>query len=184
MKKKRSFGRKPRNKTAGLPVWVVDGINSATGGQTCDSIEMAANASLLVLKTGTSDAMSLNTIGKFVAYIRLLCINDDAARKKNACSDMWGLSLLCAEIFRDYEQEMKASGHITLGDGDYEFIASFVRSGKAFLIRHTENECAKAWLALENPGVLNLLLGIDPDTGEYNADDGKLDKWFAERAAA
>ena len=71
-----------------------------------------------------------------------------------------------------------------LDQDDITMLEVFVNVAHEFMRRHTEHEIAVAWQLLDTPNTLQLLLGIDPETGEYNADAGKMEQWLSERAAA
>lgn len=186
MKKRlRKFTSNKRHAVARMPVWVTDGINRAVGEPTFDSAEAAARACILALATRTATQINVNTIGKYIAFIRMACLQDDKAGKTgNGHETLWALAVECAAIYRDALDMVLLGKNAGLDQDDITMLEVFVNVAHEFMRRHTEHEIAVAWQLLDTPNTLQLLLGIDPETGEYNADAGKMEQWLSERAAA
>jgi len=183
-KKTRKFTRRS-HVVSRMPVWVTDGINRAVGEPTFDSAEAAARACILALATRTATQINVNTIGKYIAFIRMACLQDDKAGKTgNGHETLWALAVECAAIYRDALDMVLLGQNAGLDQDDITMLEVFVNVAHEFMRRHTEHEIAVAWQLLDTPNTLQLLLGIDPETGEYNADDGKMAQWLSDRAAA
>lgn len=184
MKRKKSVGRRVNSVAVNrMPLWLTRGVESATNQASFDSVETTARACLLALKMGAAEQVNVNTIGKFIALVRLVCIMDEPLKKKNGFDAMWALAVQCAEIFRDADRDVKQNGKAKLDDDDVTMLDTFIGAASDFLIRHSPQEVGNAWKLLDTPGTLSLLLGIDPETGE-NSDIGKLDRWIDERGKA
>lgn len=185
MKRKTTRNFRRQGSRANLPVWLTDGINRAVDEETFDGAEMAARACILALQAGTASAVSINTIGKYIAFIRMLCLQDDKIGKNgNGHNTLCALAIQCAEIYRDALLGLKDEAMVGLDAEDIKLLNIFVDVSIDFTRRHTEHAIAYAWLTLEQTNTLQLLLGIDPQTGEHNADDGKLEQWIAEKERA
>lgn len=185
--RKRIIRRRRMTDIGRMPLWLTDGINRASGQSTTEGMDSVLLASIGMAKVGTSDRATLHTIGKHIAYIRMMCNMDHDAGKDNGHLELWALSVQCAEIYRDLIAELNAAGVAQLGDGDAELLGAFVTVSMNYMRRHTEHESAAAWVALDDRRRLSLLVGIDPDTGKHNADDGKLEQFldtYDRRAAA
>jgi len=181
-KRTRKFLTRRSHAVARMPVWVTDGINRAVGEPTFDSAEAAARACILALATRTATQINVNTLGKYIGFIRMACLQDDKQGKTgNGHNALWALAVECAAIYRDALDMVLAGQCAGLDDADVGMLEVFVNVAHEFMRRHTENDIAVSWQLLETPGTLQLLLGIDPQTGEYNADDGKVEQWLADR---
>lgn len=171
--------RKPVADLSRMPLWLTDGFNRAAGKATTEGMDTAMLSAIGQAKAGTSDKKTINTIGKFVAYIRMLCNMDFDARKENGHTKLWALSVQCAEIYRDLISELNDNGSATLGEEEADLLGVLVSVGMNNMRRHTEQQSAFAWAALDDGARMLRLLGIDPETGKHNADDGKLEQFFA-----
>lgn len=184
-KRTRKFVARRGHAVARMPVWVTDGINRAVGEPTFDSAEAAARACILSLATHTATRINVDTIGKYIAFIRMACLQDDKAGKnRNGHNELWALAVECAAIYRDALDMVLQGNNAGLDDEDISLLEVFVNVAHEYMRRHTEHEIAVSWQLLDTPNTLPLLLGIDPKTGEYNADDGKLAQWIDEREKA
>ena len=184
-KRTRKFITRRSHAVARMPVWVTDGINRAVGEPTFDDAEASARGCIEALKLHAATQINVNTLGKYIAFIRMTCLQDDTAGKTgNGHNGLWALAVECAAIYRDALNMVMAGQCAGLDDADLEILKVFVNVAHEFMRRHTEHEVAMSWQLMETPGTMQLLLGIDPKTGEHNADDGKLEQWIAEKERA
>ena len=96
MKKRlRKFTSNKRHAVARMPVWVTDGINRAVGEPTFDSAEAAARLHS-ALATRTTTQINVNTIGKYIAFIRMACLRTTKQEKPETATKHYGRSLLSA----------------------------------------------------------------------------------------
>lgn len=182
--RKHQHKRRNRGSIATLPIWMTDGIERAAGRNTSENSDIGIITAIKVATAGTSDISILHIIGKHIAYVRMICNMDYDARKQNGHQDMWAVSVLCAEIYRDAIEQFNAAESAAIDAGDAKTLHTFVTTSMDFVRRHSESESYVAWTSLEDRRRLSLLLGIDPVTGNMDADAGKLEQYLKMKAAA
>lgn len=160
-----------------LPLRITETIAQSMGLMgTASAIDLAVRCSLQKLLEGCSrDREPMDSVGKFIALVRLCCIALDEMCQQKTTTNIWGLMIEAAGHWRAIEQRYITHGVCSLKAEERDFLTATVDIGMGLLGRCTEALISDEWARLENQTQVRALLGFHPETGLPTLDDGKLE---------
>lgn len=182
----RKRGKTFKHRTKSLPLCITEGVVKANGGVgTISTIRLGVVQCMAQLAHGgLHNREALDSIAKFIALVRLVCLEQDlmSVKRRSQIKNVWAVMVLAAEHWRAVEARYIDRGVVSLMADERQTLETAVDIGSGHLEMCTESIIAWCWKRLETELQIRMLLGFDPDTGLPTLDDGKLDLVLQEAA--